>query len=104
MEARKAAYSLGYFTGSGVGDQLYAQPKDTITREAAMTILARVLQISSDSDALSQFPDGERTAPWARPGLTAMVERGIIEGSDGKLLPQAPVTRGQMAKLLWAMG
>ena len=104
MDAMKTAYRLGYLTGSQKGDQVYANPKSTISREEAMTILARTQNASSDSDALNQFSDQAKTSDWARPYLTAMVEQGIINGSNGKLNPKGDVTRAQVAKMLYAMG
>lgn len=99
----KAAYQLGYFTGSSSGKKTYADPTDTITREAAMTLLARTIHASSSSDALEEFPDEKKVSDWAREALTAMVEQGIINGIDGKLSPQGKVTRAQVAKMLYAM-
>ena len=104
LDAMKTAYRLGYLTGSQKGDQVYANPKSTISREEAMTILARTQNASSDSDALNQFSDQAKTSDWARPYLTAMVEQGIINGSNGKLNPKGDVTRAQVAKMLYAMG
>ena len=101
--AMKAAYELGWFTGSGRGEKLYADPKSTITREAAMTILARSIGADSESDALEQFADAGKVSGWAKPALTAMVEREIINGMNGNLLPQGSVTRAQVAKMLYAM-
>lgn len=103
LDAMKAAYAFGYFTGSGHGDQLYAEPAATITREAAMTILARTIDAQSESDALEDFSDEKHVSDWARPALTAMVEKQIINGMDGKLLPQGSVTRAQVAKMLHTM-
>lgn len=103
VDAVKAAYELGYFTGSQSGKKIYADPTDTITREAAMTLLARTLNAESKSDALEDFSDEKRVSEWARPALTAMVERGVINGIDGKLQPQGNVTRAQVAKMLFAM-
>ena len=103
VDAVKAAYALGWFTGSGKGDKLYAQPTATITREAAMTMLARSISVSSDSDALDQFADAGKVSSWAKAGMTAMVEKGIINGMDGKLQPQGNVTRAQVAKMLYMM-
>ena len=103
LESVRAAYALGWFTGSGKGDKLYAQPTATVTRETAMTMLARSISVSSESDALDQFADAHRVSEWAKPVLTAMVERNIINGIDGKLQPQGNVTRGQVAKMLYMM-
>jgi len=103
MDAMKAAYALGYFTGSGRGGELYAEPTDTITREAAMTILARTIPVQSASGALESFPDAADVSAWAKPALTAMVEKEIINGIGGRLQPQGNVTRAQVAKMLHAM-
>ena len=103
MDAMKAAYELGYFTGSGRGGELYAEPTATITREAAMTILARTISAASDSDALDGFSDVGKVSSWAKPALTAMVEKEIINGINGQLQPQGNVTRAQVAKMLYAM-
>lgn len=103
VDAVKAAYDLGYFTGSQSGKKVYADPTATITREAAMTLLARTLDAESESDALEEFSDAKKVSDWARAALTAMVERGVINGIDGKLQPQGNVTRAQVAKMLYAM-
>lgn len=103
LNAMKAAYDLEYFTGSKEGDKVYAQPGATITREAAMTILARTQKATSDSDALEEFSDEKQVSDWAREALTAMVEQGVINGISGKLQPQGNVTRSQVAKMLFMM-
>ena len=101
--AMKAAYELEYFTGSSENGKLYAQPNATITREAAMTILARTQKAISDSDALEEFADAGKVSEWAKEALTAMVEQGVINGIGGKLQPQGNVTRSQVAKMLFMM-
>jgi len=101
--AMKAAYALEYFTGSKENGKVYAQPNSTITREAAMTILARTQAAVSDSDALDEFEDEKQVSDWARESLTAMVEQGVINGIGGKLQPQGNVTRSQVAKMLFMM-
>lgn len=104
LDAVKTAYRLGYLTGSQRGDQVYANPQATISREEAMTILARSMNAASESDALNAFTDAAQVSDWAKSYLTAMVEQGIINGSDGKLNPKGDVTRAQVAKMLYAMG
>lgn len=103
VDAVKTAYRLGYLTGSQKGDKVYANPTSTISREEAMTILARTQNVSSDSNALSAFSDSAQVSDWARPYLTAMVEQGIINGSNGRLNPKGSVTRAEVAKMLFAL-
>lgn len=104
QNALKAAYKLGYVGGSSSGGKLYANPTDTISRQEAMVILARSQKLSSESTAaLEKFSDASRIASWAKSALAAMVERGVISGSGGKLKPTGDVTRAEVAKMLSVM-
>ena len=104
QNAMKAAYVLGYMSGSSSGGKLYAKPASTISRQEAMVILARSEKLKSEgSSALDKFTDASKVAAWAKPELAAMVERGIISGSKGKLNPTGNVTRGEIAKMLCVM-
>lgn len=103
-DAMKAAYKLGYMSGSSSGGKLYAKPESTISRQEAMVILARTQKLTSESTtALSKFSDAAKVADWARSELTAMVQKGIISGSGGKLNPTGNVTRAEVAKMLYAL-
>lgn len=104
QNALKAAYKQGYVGGSSSGGKLYANPTDTISRQEAMVILARSQKLSSESTAaLEKFSDASRIASWAKSALAAMVERGVISGSGGKLKPTGDVTRAEVAKMLSVM-
>ena len=103
-DAMKAAYAMGYLTGSSSDGKLYAKPTATISRQEAMVILARSQKLQQeDESVLNKFTDAGRVASWARPELAAMVERGIISGSKGKLNPTGNVTPGEAAKMLYAL-
>ena len=54
-------------------------------------------------DHLDSFTDVGKVSAWAKPALTAMVEKEIINGINGQLQPQGNVTRAQVAKMLYAM-
>ena len=99
----KAAYSLGLITGSGSGGNLYGKPTATITRQEAMAILGRTQEKGYAEDDLSEFSDASSVASWARSYIAAMVSRGVITGSSGKLNPGGTVTRGQVAKMLYSL-
>jgi len=101
--AVQTAYSLGYVSGSGSGGKLLLNPTDTISRQEAMTILARSKSLTSDaaSQTLSKFSDASKAASWAQPYLAAMIEKGVIGGSNGRLNPTAGVTRAEIAKMLY---
>jgi exopolysaccharide biosynthesis protein len=104
--AVQTACALGYVGGSGSGGKLSLRPDGTISRQEAMTILARSKNLSSDSaDAtLKPFSDASKVASWAQSYLAAMVEKGVISGSNGKLKPTADVTRAEIAKMLDTLG
>ena len=104
-DAMKAAYSLGYVGGASSNGKLYGNPTSTITRQEAMVILARSQNLteSSDRTALSRFSDAALVADWAAESVSAMIERNIIGGSNGKLNPTGKVTRAEVAKMLYAL-
>ena len=79
-------------------------PWGKITREQMATILFRYAQKkgidTSKRGNLNAFPDGSKTASWAKDAMQWTVGEGIINGSDGKLLPQGSATRAQVATIL----
>ncbi len=101
----KAMYSLGYVTGSldSASGKLYFKPNSSISRQEAMTILGRSQARGYAETDLAGFPDGGSVAGWAAPYLRSLLSQGVISGSNGKLLPQDPVTRGQMAKMVYCL-
>ena len=81
----------------GVGGGNFA-PNDTLTREQAATMLARL------ADAMNRplpaiaanFPDNSSIAPWAIVQVGQMQAAGIMVGADGGMfMPQGPYTREQ---------
>ena len=73
-------------------------PQDKITRAEMAAILVRLLGAEEQAD-LSAFKDADRNA-WYYNELSAAFAAGIIVGSDGKMLPNNPITREQTAVLL----
>ena len=87
----------------GVGNNRF-DPDGKITREQMATILFRYAQKkgidTSKRGDLNTFPDGSKTASWAKEAMQWTVAEKIIGGSDGKLLPQGSATRAQVATIL----
>lgn len=95
----RAMYALGVLQGNGRDGALYADVKDSVTREAAMTMLGRVLAETKTCD-LTGFDDGEQVSPWANSYVQTLVAIGVVEGNGNRLRPQDYIDRAAAAKLL----
>lgn len=102
-EAIKAAQALGIAQGSG--SNFY--PTRPLSRQQAAVFLARAMRADGwtltegTRDDLSGFSDAGAVSDYAVASMTAMIRLNIFQGgSDGKLNPQAPLTRAQMAVIL----
>jgi hypothetical protein len=85
-------------------------PNDVITREQVMTILARVMEQTglstglTDSEVsaiLDQYTDGAEVSDFARAGVAAAVQSGVVNGTgDATLSPKAYVTRAEVTVMI----
>ena len=87
----------------GVGNGNF-DPEGSITREQMATILFRYAQKknidTSKRGELSGFADSGKVSSWAKDAVQWTVAEKIINGSDGKLLPQGNATRAQVSAIL----
>lgn len=88
---------------NGIGGSRF-DPNGRVTREQMATILFRYAEKkgidTSKRSNLSVFPDGSSVGNWAKDAIAWAVTEKIINGSDGKLLPQESATRAQVAAIL----
>ena len=91
------AVDAGLFKGSD--NKL--RPNDNITREEVMAIIARAYDLTGENGNLSAFTDGSTVSSWAVNAVSALVENGIVNGSNGKLNPKNNITREEFAQLLY---
>ena len=78
------------------------QPDRAITRQEAIAVVARALQLDLDDYAktdLSKFADAKEVSKWALPYMKAMVAAGYVHGRTQGLVPQANITRAEFAQL-----
>ncbi|MBY3623193.1 hypothetical protein HGO21_27170, partial [Acinetobacter sp. CUI P1] len=85
-------------------------PSDKITREQAMSIIAKAMIItelkaklpSQDaSDLLSSFADANKISDWAKSGISDSLQAGIVTGRSGnELAPKAFITRAEVAAII----
>ena len=92
------AYNAGFFEGDDAG---VASPDAYLTRESAMTLLARNMRLESIPGEVTEFTDGRNFSYWSRGYVKAAVRAGLIDGyEDGTFRPQNYISRGEMAAIL----
>lgn len=91
--------ALAWAVEEGISDGTH--PEATITREQLATMLHRFAGEPAAEGDLSAFTDGEMVSAWAKEAVAWAVKAGILQGSGGKLRPQATATRAETAQLLW---
>ena len=75
--------------------------KIPVTREQAITVLARNLRLEEAAGEVTNFRDGHDFASWSRGYIKTAVNRGLVNGyEDGSFRPASDITRGEMSKLL----
>ena len=97
-EAMQKAVAMGVMTGDGSR----LNPDAAITRQEAMTVLARAFCLSDGpASTLNAFQDGAAVANWAVGPVAAMVSGGYISGDgSGRLNPTATITRAEFAQVM----
>ena len=80
---------------NGVSSNEFA-PERNVTRAEFSKMIASVLKISGGN---SQFSDVTADA-WYAPYINALADSGIVKGSDGKFMPDMPITRQDAAVIL----
>ena len=98
----KALYTEGIINGStGSDGRLYFNPGGSLTRAQAAAMIGRTQEKGYATTALT-FSDAASIPSYATYYIQTMVAQGVISGySDGTFLPNASITRGQMAKILY---
>ena len=87
--------------GVYLGNNGRAQAGDTITRQQAVTMIARAFGISGDETAMLPYGDGDLVASYARGAVSEMSARGYITDSwNGDFRPTDPITRAEIVSIL----
>lgn len=104
LPAVRALYQLGIVAGTvGKDGQLYFNPQNGLTRAQASAMIGRALEKGYAAPELS-FTDAASIPNYAGFYIRTMVSQGILSGyADGTFRPNNPITRGQMAKILYTM-
>ncbi len=83
----------------GVSETSFA-PNAPITRQQLAAVLYRYCGSPAAGGSLSPYPDSGSVAAYAEHAMSWAVGSGIVQGSDGKLLPTGQATRAQAAVML----
>ncbi|CAH1200753.1 hypothetical protein PAECIP111893_01554 [Paenibacillus plantiphilus] len=76
------------------------KPDASITRAQFAVMLVQALALEDDGSELS-FTDRDAIGSWARDAVSAAMSAGIVAGyADGSFLPNARVTRAEMAVMI----
>ena len=106
-DAASAAYRSKILTGDDKGKFNAGSP---ISREEAMTIIARAMTLTGldpslgKEDAeniLSKFHDDDKASQWAKAGMAACIKTGVIKGDQNLMLsPKDNISRAEVAVIL----
>ena len=102
VPAIRALYTEGIINGStGSDGKLYFNPGASLTRAQAATMIGRT-QAKGYATTDLTFADAASIPSYATYYIQTMVAQGVISGyADGTFQPNAYITRGQMAKILY---
>ena len=93
------AVQMGTYNGRSASSMA---PDAPITRQEAMTVVARALELDYDSYSktdLSAFSDRSEISNWALPYVRAMVGADYIHGRGKVLAPLDNITRAEFAQI-----
>ncbi|MCI8970929.1 MAG: surface layer protein [Oscillibacter sp.] len=104
LSALRALYKEGIVTGTaGTNGTLFFNPSGSLTRAQAAAMIGRSQEKGYALADLS-FTDTAQIPGYASFYIRTMAAQGILSGyADGTFRPQASITRGQMAKILYTM-
>ncbi len=103
----ETAVSYGLITGYSDGT---FRPNDKITREQAMTIIARAMGIteleatltaSEQNDLLAGYTDSSSASDYALSGIAACIDTAVVNGRTATTIcPQNNITRAEVAAIV----
>ena len=82
------------------------RPNESITREQMAAIIYRYaeykrLDLSATESTYITFPDRTDVSSYAADAMRWAVSKGVINGSNGKLMPKSTATRAQVAQIIF---
>ena len=98
----ESAFSLGIVDGTREADGVHIRPKDSVTLAEGAVIINNIINKKTDT-SLTIFEDFSEIPDWAREDIDALCASGVIKKDAGKISPNAPLTRAQVAQIIMAL-
>lgn len=83
------------------------EPENSITREEAFAVAYSAMKLAGYTPGnqraellLSQYEDSDAVSDWAADATAKLLVSSVVSGYDGKLMPQASITRAEAAVLI----
>ena len=104
LSGAKAMYALGVIQGSrDANGRLCFNPTANVSRQEVVTMIGRVLEKGYAAPALT-FKDNASIQSWSAEYVSTLSAMGVLTGfEDGTFRPNAPMTRAQIAAVLYKM-
>jgi hypothetical protein len=104
--AKAITSAKNYDLISGYPDGTFG-PENTITREEAFAVAYSAMKLAGYTPGnqraellLSQYEDSDAVSDWAADATAKLLVSSVVSGYDGKLMPQASITRAEAAVLI----
>ena len=86
--------------GVYLGNSGQALPKDPITRQQAVAMVARAFHVDAETTNLP-YSDADKISDYAKPYIAEMTSRGYLtDAKDGAFRPTDPLTRAELVGIL----
>ena len=98
----ESAFVLGIIKGDRQVDGVHINPKKPITLAEGAVIINNIIGANKDT-CLTVFSDDDEIPSWARSSIEALTEVGILKKDEGKISPNEPLTKAQVATILLSL-
>lgn len=93
------ALKMGTLTGRS---DTKMEPNAKITRQEVFSIMSRLLSNeNTNTENLDKFTDSDDISDWAKSGVSYLIDKKIISGSENKINPLGNISRQEFATLLF---
>lgn len=93
----------GIVDGDLTDGRLVFRPNDSITRQEAAVIMARLIGVGGSKEDC-EYSEIDGVKSWALPQVQAMLTLGVLDYTDGTFGADAPLTRAEVAEYLYRLG